>query len=113
MSSSISIREEGEKPASFSCLFLSGSNALRVCRNSVVGLRPRPGEGLHMTEARVLEIIRHFRENGLKLLLQHPGNARDLLALSGTSLLDRIDFARMTVDPTSYIASDYRHLASD
>jgi hypothetical protein len=66
-----------------------------------------------MTAARVLEIIRHFRENGLKLLLQHPGNARDLLALAGTSLLDRIDFARMTVDPTSYIASDYRHLASD
>jgi hypothetical protein len=66
-----------------------------------------------MTEARVLEIIRHFRENGLKLLLQHPGNARDLLALSGTSLLDRIDFAHMTVDPTTYIASDYRHLTSD
>jgi hypothetical protein len=66
-----------------------------------------------MTAPRVREIIRHFRENGLKLLLQHPGNAHDLLALAGTSLLDRIDFARMTVDPTTYVASDYRHLASD
>jgi hypothetical protein len=66
-----------------------------------------------MTESRVLEIVRHFRENGLKLLLQHHDNARDLLALAGTSLLDRIDFARMSVDPTSYVASDYRHLASD
>jgi hypothetical protein len=47
---------------------------------------------------RVLEIVRHFRENGLKLLLQHHANARDLLALTGTRLLDRIDFARMTVD---------------
>jgi hypothetical protein len=62
---------------------------------------------------RVLEIVRHFRENGLKLLLQQPGNARDLLALAGSRLLDRIDFARMTVDTTTYVASDYRHLASD
>jgi hypothetical protein len=66
-----------------------------------------------MTEPRIREIVRQFRENGLKLLLHHPANARDLLALTGTRLLDRIDFARMTVDPTTYIASDYRHLASD
>ena len=59
-----------------------------------------------MTEPRVREIVRQFRENGLKLLLHHPANARDLLALTGTCLLDRIDFARMTVDPTTYIASD-------
>ena len=66
-----------------------------------------------MTRPRVEEIVRHFRENGLKLLLQHPANARDLLALAGTPLLDRIDFGRMAVDPTSYVASHYRHLASD
>jgi predicted transposase YdaD len=66
-----------------------------------------------MDEARVRELVRHFRENGLKLLLQHPSNARDLLALAGWRLLDRIDFARMTVDPTTYIASDWRHVASD
>jgi hypothetical protein len=66
-----------------------------------------------MARSRVEQIIRHFRENGLKLLLQNPGNARDLMALTATRLLDRLDFARMRVDPTTYIAADYRHLASD
>jgi hypothetical protein len=66
-----------------------------------------------MPRSRVEEIVRHFRENGLKLLLQRPANARDLLSLAGAPHLDRLDFARMRVDPTSYIASDYRHLASD
>jgi predicted transposase YdaD len=66
-----------------------------------------------MAASRVLEIIRHFRENGLKLLLENPANARELLALTATHLLDRMDFAHMAVDPTTYIAADYRHLASD
>jgi predicted transposase YdaD len=66
-----------------------------------------------MTGPRVLEIVRHFRENGLKLLLQNPVNARDLLALTGTNLLARLDFDRMTVDPATYVASDYRHVSSD
>jgi predicted transposase YdaD len=66
-----------------------------------------------MAASRIEQIIRHFRENGLKLLLQDPGNARDLMALTATPLLDRLDFAQMTVDPTTYIAADYRHLASD
>jgi predicted transposase YdaD len=66
-----------------------------------------------MTASRAEQIIRHFRENGLKLLLEQPGNARDLMALSGTPLLGRLDFAHMRVDPTSYIAADYRHLSSD
>jgi Putative transposase, YhgA-like len=66
-----------------------------------------------MARSRVAEIIRHFRENGLKLLLEHPANARELMTLTATRLHDRMDFARMTVDPTSYIAADYRHLASD
>jgi hypothetical protein len=62
---------------------------------------------------RVLEIVRHFRENGLKLLLQHRANARDLLALASTRFLDRIDFRRLTVEPASFVASDYRHVVSD
>jgi predicted transposase YdaD len=66
-----------------------------------------------MAPSRVEAIIRHFRENGLKLLLEHPTNARELLALTAPGLLGRLDFARMTVDPTSYVAADYRHLASD
>jgi hypothetical protein len=66
-----------------------------------------------MPRPRVQEIVRHFRENGLKLLLHRPANTRDLLLLAGAPHLDRLDFARMRIDPTSYIASDYRHLASD
>jgi hypothetical protein len=66
-----------------------------------------------MLSPRIVEIIRHFRENGLKVLLQRPANVRDLLTLIGTPHVGRIDFKRMTVDPTSYVASDYRHLASD
>ncbi len=66
-----------------------------------------------MASSRIEQIIRHFRENGLKLLLQDPGNAHDLMALTATRLLDRLDFAHRTVDPATYIAADYRHLASD
>jgi hypothetical protein len=39
---------------------------------------------------------------------EDPGNARDLLALTATRLLDRLDFAQMTVDPTTYIAAEKR-----
>src|SRR5262245_25545027 len=66
-----------------------------------------------MARSRVAEIIRHFRENGLKFLLENPANARELMTLTATRLHDRMDFDHMTVDPTSYIAADYRHLASD
>jgi hypothetical protein len=66
-----------------------------------------------MPRSQAEKIVRPFRENGLKLLLQRPANTRDLLSLAGAPHLDRLDFARMRVDPTSYIASDYRHLASD
>jgi hypothetical protein len=66
-----------------------------------------------MTEAQIREFVRHFRENGLKEQLRHPANVRELLALTGTDLLDQIDFAHLTVEPTSYVASDYRHLCSD
>jgi hypothetical protein len=66
-----------------------------------------------MNKSRVLDIIRHFRENGLKVLLQQPGNLRDLVTLTGTPLREGMEFARLEVDPTTYVASDYRHLASD
>ncbi len=58
-------------------------------------------------------IIRHFRENGLKLLLQHPAHARDLLTLGRYDHVGAIDFRRMTVDPTTYVAADYRHVSAD
>jgi Putative transposase, YhgA-like len=66
-----------------------------------------------MNRARILEIVRQFPENGLKLLLHHPANTRDLLSLTGTAFVPEMAFERMTVDPTTYITSDYRHVASD
>ena len=66
-----------------------------------------------MARARIREIVRQFRDNGLKILLERGGNVRDLLALAGAPHLDRLDFARMKVEPTSYVAADYRHLTSD
>jgi len=59
------------------------------------------------------QVIRHFRENGLKLLLHHTGNIRDLLTMRDPDRAARIDFDRLTIDPTSYVAADYRHLCSD
>jgi hypothetical protein len=57
--------------------------------------------------------VRHFHENGLKLLLHDPANVRDLLMLRDPVRAARIDFTRMTVEPTTYIAADYRHLCAD
>jgi hypothetical protein len=59
------------------------------------------------------DVVRHFRENGLKLLFHEAANVRDLLTLRDPDRAARIDFDRLTVDPTSYVAADYRHLASD
>jgi len=36
-----------------------------------------------MRRVRPKDIIRHFRENGLKLLLHHSANVRDLAAVPG------------------------------
>ncbi len=66
-----------------------------------------------MPPARPEDFVRHFRENGLKLLLQEPGNLRELLSLLGSSLISRLDYLRMKVDATTYVAADYRHLVSD
>src|SRR5690348_5092079 len=59
------------------------------------------------------EIVRHFRENSLKLLLEPAPNVRDLLTLRDPDRAARIDFTRLTIDRTTYVAADYRHLASD
>lgn len=66
-----------------------------------------------MARATRFQSFRQFHENGLKLLLQQPRNLRDLLALLRLNFLDRLDFDALTVDNTTYVSSDYRHLASD
>jgi hypothetical protein len=44
-----------------------------------------------MPEDRAREIIRQFPENGLKQVLTRAANTRDLLTLTQTRLLPRLD----------------------
>src|SRR3954469_5089567 len=64
-------------------------------------------------EERVREIVRQFPENGLKQVLCSEGTARDLLSLAKAPMLERIDFAGMQIDATTYVTAEYRHLSSD
>src|SRR6266480_5202437 len=66
-----------------------------------------------MDLARIIAFVRHFPENGLKLLLEHPGNVHDLLRILHYRYTDRIDFGHMTVEPATFIARDFRHVESD
>jgi predicted transposase YdaD len=66
-----------------------------------------------MARERIVRMIRHFRENGLKTALEEAGNMHDLLALAGAPHLERLEFARMKVERTTFVAADYRHLTSD
>lgn len=58
-------------------------------------------------------LIRHFQENGLKFVLENPGNVRDLLQLVHFQLAPRIDFTNMRVARGHFVGRDYRHLESD
>ena len=64
-----------------------------------------------MDAARIAAFVRHFPENGLKLLLEHPGNVHDLLRLLRYRYTNRIDFAHMTVAPDTFVGelTDLNH----
>ena len=64
-------------------------------------------------QLRTRELIRQFKENGAKMLLEHPANVRDMLSLMHTPWLDEIDFRHMEQIKTTFIRRDYRHLESD
>jgi hypothetical protein len=67
-----------------------------------------------MVDRKRLEpFVRHFPENGLKVLLEMPGNVHDVMQILQVRALPRIDFGRMTVDRTHYVQRDYRHIESD
>ncbi len=63
--------------------------------------------------ARIRQLVRQFKENGLKMMLEHPANVRDLLNLVDTPWLGEIDFSRLQQIKTTFIRRDYRHLESD
>ena len=66
-----------------------------------------------MVQARVLQIVRQFWENAIKLLLENPKNVRDLLALAGADVVKRIDLRRVELIRTTFVERDYRHVESD
>lgn len=66
-----------------------------------------------MRRPRWQEIVRHFPENGMKVLLQDPGNVRDLLTLARSDAVPLIDFTRLEPRPTSFEARDWRHVETD
>jgi hypothetical protein len=66
-----------------------------------------------MDRQRLQRLVRHFPENGLKVLLENPGNVRDLLHLLDVPVVPRIDFTQMQVEPAQFVQRDYRHLESD
>ena len=63
--------------------------------------------------ARIRELVRHFKENGMKLMLEHPANVRDVLRLVDVPWFDEIGFDRIQEIKTTFIRRNYRHLQSD
>ncbi len=59
------------------------------------------------------QMVRHFPENGIKLLLENRRNVRDLFALTGEEIVTLIDFLRLKPVRGTFVARDYRHIESD
>ena len=66
-----------------------------------------------MDQSRILLIVRQFWENAIRLLLEDPKNARDLLVLCGADIVKRIDLRRVRLIQTTFVERDYRHGESD
>ena len=66
-----------------------------------------------MDRARLRDIIRNFPENGMKRLLEDPGNVRDLLALTGREVGNDIDLERSVPVKETFVKRSYRHLEAD
>jgi len=62
---------------------------------------------------RIRELVRQFKENGMKMMLEDPANVRDVLGLLDVAWRDDIDFSHLDQVKTTFIRRDYRHLASD
>src|SRR5438067_3465361 len=58
-------------------------------------------------------LVRNFKENGIKLLLENGANVRDLLNMVGETAAADMDFSRMTVERTHFVKPRYRHLLGD
>jgi hypothetical protein len=64
-------------------------------------------------KTRIRELVRNFKENGMKMLLEHPANVRDVLRLADIPWFDQIGFDQLEHIKTTFIRRNYRHLQSD
>ena len=71
------------------------------------------GKSARNRRARADRLARNFPENGIQMLLEHPGNVRELLALTGEALVAPIDLDRMRLVRGTFITRDYRRRATD
>jgi predicted transposase YdaD len=58
-------------------------------------------------------LVRNFAENSVKFLLLNRDNAREALTLMAPGHAPLIDFSRMEVLRTTFVAPDFRHLETD
>jgi predicted transposase/invertase (TIGR01784 family) len=58
-------------------------------------------------------LVRNFRENGIKLLLENGANVRDVFNILGESAAQDMDFTRMTVERTHFVQPDFEHVLAD
>jgi len=66
-----------------------------------------------MDLTRIRAMARNFHENGMKLLLEHPQNVRDLLMLAGVGVVERIELDGLTRVQQTFVERDYRHIEAD
>ena len=68
---------------------------------------------MQFDDSELLRLVRQFPENGIKMLLEHPVNVRDLLRLADLKTVDRLDFAGMKMVKAHIVRRDFRHLEAD
>lgn len=67
----------------------------------------------HVSKKRLEQLVRQFKENGIKMLLEHSENVRELISVLSDPWSGRIDFAHMELVKTTFIRRDFRHVESD
>jgi hypothetical protein len=56
-----------------------------------------------LRKSRIRELVRQFKENGMKIMLEHPANVRDLLSLADVPWFDEIDFSHIEQIKTTFV----------
>jgi hypothetical protein len=73
----------------------------------------RKGTTRRHSRKRLEQLVRQFKENGIKMMLEHPANLRESLRMLPGRWSERIDFDRMELVKTTFVRRDYRHVESD